>query len=157
MFRHCQWLLSNIIPVENNKAHLYGIVEEDESLLGGKRENKHAKKRQELVGPIADKMPVAGANQRGGGVVVRSGRFIDKGTLIPFADDSAERSAHVFTEENTTYNTLEFGNQHFSVCHAKGKYGCGPVSTNAMESFPAYMKRVWAGTYHWWSRKRNQR
>lgn len=90
-------------------------------------------------------------------MVARSVQFIDKGTLVPLVDDFVERASHVFTDENTTYNSLDIGYQHSSVCHTNGEYACGPVSTNAIESFWAYMKRVWAGTYHWWSRKHSQR
>lgn len=98
---------------------------------------------------MVDMMPVAGAIQHGGDVEARSVQFIDKGTLVPLVDDFVERASHVFTDENTTYNSLDIGYQHSSVCHTKGEYACGPVSTNAIGSFWACMKRVWAGTYHW--------
>lgn len=41
--------------------------------------------------------------------------------------------------------------------HSKGQYVDDVVYTNSMESFWAYLKRTYKGTYHWWSFKHCRR
>lgn len=160
MTQKTAWLVMHKIReglIGENKAELSGVVEVDETWVGGKRKNKHAKQRRALKGTLDDKYPVAGALERGGDGVTRHVQFVNKDALIPFVDEFVEMGSVVFTDENTTYNTLEYGFKHRTVCHTKGEYVRGNVSTNSMESFWAYLKRTWAGTYHWWSRKYCQR
>lgn len=56
------WLLMHKIReslVDSNNANLSGVIEVDETWVGGLRKNKHARQRLELRGALADKMPVA--------------------------------------------------------------------------------------------------
>lgn len=62
------WLLMHKVRVGlvgGNDGTLAGV---NETWVGGKRCNKHARKRRELHGTLADKVPVVGARQHGGKV-----------------------------------------------------------------------------------------
>src|SRR6185312_16379230 len=62
---------------------LGGIVEVDETWVGGKDKNKHWDKRSGKSGP-ADKSPVIGAVQRKGNVIARVLEHVNKATAERF-------------------------------------------------------------------------
>lgn len=124
-----------------------GIVEVDETYVGGLAKNMHKARRAEKIHGTGgtDKLPIQGALNRGGEVVA---------TVIPSATSSVlhanieswvEPSAIVYTDGATAYQGI--GHSHQSVAHSMGEYVRGNVHTNGIENFWSLFKRAWHGTY----------
>jgi hypothetical protein len=135
---------------------LMGIVEIDETYMGGKDKNRHADKRHHIRG-TGDKIPVIGAISRKGNVVCQMIEHADMPTMHRFVNRVVDRDKVelVATDEHSGYQYLERWQRlpHDTVNHREGEYVRGIVHTNNMESFWSLLKRGVLGTYHNVSKK----
>ena len=133
-----------------------GPVEVDETYLGGKRRNMSNVKRGELTGrgPI-EKTAVVGAKDRSTKRVATKVVDNTKGkTLQGFVADQVRPGAKVYTDDSTSYLSLE---NHESVKHSIQEYVRGDVHTNGVESLWSMLKRGYVGIYHKMSAKHAHR
>jgi len=125
-----------------------GPVEADETAVGGKRKNMHAKKRKHLTGRgSVGKAIVAGVKDQATKRV--SAAVVDKQdaeTLQKFVTDRTEAGATVYTDEAGAYTGID--RQHETVKHGDGEYVRGDVTINGMEGFWSLFKRGYHGTFH---------
>ena len=135
---------------------LMGIVEVDETFIGGKDKNRHWDKKSHVTGGIGSgKVGVIGAISRKGSVVCQMIENTDAATLNRFVRKAvSDKVDLVATDEHGGYDHLDaMGFQHKSVSHSAGEYVRGEVHTNNLENFWSLLKRGVVGTYHNVSKK----
>ncbi len=135
-------------------CQLMGIVEVDETYIGGKNKNRHRNKRTPGRGP-ANKITVIGAIARKGSVVARMIEDAEAETLKGFVRDAVSKNVElVVTDDAAAYTGLpEDGYLHESVNHSQGEYVRGIVHTGTIDGFWSLLKRGIMGSYHHVSKK----
>jgi transposase-like protein len=135
---------------------LDGIVEVDETFVGGKAKNRHVGKRggSGRGGIGSGKTPVVGAIERKGAVVARTIKRVDAATLKGFVRETVSRQASLLvTDEWVGYRGLDAEYAHAVIKHTAGEYVSGEAHTNTIEGFWSLFKRQIYGIHHWVSEK----
>jgi transposase-like protein len=127
---------------------LSGEVEMDETFVGGKARNMHAKKRAEMHkkkdGQFKGKTIVVGMLERNGRVKASVVEDRTRVVLHQLAHTSIAPGSTVITDEHHPYRGMNF--THQVINHAEA-YVRGNVHTNGIESFWSMLKRSLGGTY----------
>jgi len=127
---------------EGQPAPLRGMVEVDETYIGGKR---HGQGR----GAVG-KAVVVGLFQREGKLVARVAPDVKLRTLQPMVEKYVKKGSAVFTDELHSYGRLnQRGYAHMRVNHRAKKWVVEVVAhVNNVESFWGNMKRGIDGAHH---------
>ena len=154
------WTLEQRIreAMKPDAVQLFGIVQADETFVGGKEGNKHADKK--LHGHWTDgKVAVFGLRDHTGRVIAFPIPNTDRDTLLDAIKTHVEDNSLVITDGYPGYNGLSaLGYGHEKVNHRIGQYvNDNGGTTNAIESFWALFKGTYRGTYHGVSRKHLRR
>ena len=127
---------------------LFGVVEVDETLVGGKRKDVGRGNRE-------GKTWVAGALQRGGQVRLQRIPDIKKQTLHAFISRNIkDETEAIYTDELKSYMGIEDDDTcHETVNHSEEEWVVGDVHTNGIEGVWSLFKRSIVGAFHKISRK----
>lgn len=139
---------------DENKHKLDGIVEIDETFVGGKNKNRHYDKKVKNARgrSFKDKTPVFGMKQRNGKIVAKVVKNTQARTLSKEIRKTIKIGSTIYSDE-WNYGNLGRYYKHKFVDHSRKQYAVGEVTTNAIESFWAVFKRGITGIYHSVSRK----
>lgn len=137
---------------------LLGIVEIDETFVGGKAKNRHKDRRGGgggAGGMGSGKTPIAGAVSRKGRLVAKVIENVRSDTLTKFVRESVSTKVSLICTDNWQgYRRLGGMFPHATVDHSKGEYVgsteelIGAVHTNTIEGFWSLVKRGVMGSFH---------
>jgi transposase-like protein len=156
MAHRIRYAMTGELPEKMN-----GIVEADETYIGGKRRNKHRQavkqgvRAQDRLGPVADKAAVFSVVQRGGKVHSRYVERVTADNLTAVLNSVCEQDAHLMTDSGVLKGLED--RKHSLVNHFADEYVrydegvC--VTTNTVEGYFATLKRGINGVYHHVGRK----
>lgn len=150
------WLMCHKIrtALVEDLGKLGGIVEVDESFIGGKDKNKHwdGEDRGRKHRP-STKTPIIGAVSRKGNVVARVLAHVTREAAEAFVREMvSDKVSLLATDESKVYRGLTEYN-HQTVDHHHKQYVFGAVHTNTIEGFWSIFKRGVVGTFHKMSAK----
>lgn len=142
------WFLTHRIRMawSNQELKREGIVEIDETFIGGKEKNKHADKKLKAGRGAVGKQIVVGAVERGGRLVAKPIANRTKKTLHHFVLQTVHPKAAVMTDDWGGYEGLPL--KHGIVNHSAKIYVAGIKHTNTIESVWAKVKRAYMGVFH---------
>ena len=131
---------------------LVGIVEVDETLIGGKAKGKGRGYRE-------NKTLVAGALQRGGEIRLERVPDVKRRTLHNFIHRNVKNEAEViYTDELKSYLGIDTqSTRHETVNHSQEVWVIGDVHTNSIEGVWSLFKRSIIGAFHKMSAKHMDR
>jgi transposase-like protein len=121
---------------------LNGIVEVDETYVGGKYDKRRKR------GPY-EKQPVMGLLQRDGKFEAKTIPATKKKILWDVITTRVDKGSEIMTDELPAYKRLDrAGFKHEAVCHSKDEWVRGNIHTNGIENAWSLFKRSIVGSYH---------
>jgi transposase-like protein len=134
---------------EVNPELLEGIVEMDETRIGGRVHSKGTDGRK-----IKNKEIVIGIKQRNGLLRFFKAEDVKSGTLAKYIRENVSTNVEVVMTDDWLGYPKAFieaginGNKHKTINHTKGVYVDGDITTNGIESAFSLLKRGIVGSWH---------
>lgn len=127
---------------------LKGVVEVDETYVGGKPPKDNEKKNKRGRG--TDKAPVIALVERSGKSCSKPVNNVNAKTLKGAIRDMVHKDSTIMTDEWKAYTGIgqEFTGGHSVIKHYEGEFSRGNVHTNTAESYFALLKRGVLGIFH---------
>ena len=138
---------------KTNPIVLQGIIEADETYIGGKprKENKKEDREPAKRGRGTSKTAVIGAVERGGQVVAEVAKGLTGRAILEFIRRVVNvKESELMTDEYHAYNALSSQLKHHVINHQE-QYVDGDKHTNTIEGFWSLLKRAWYGQHHHYS------
>lgn len=128
---------------------LQGIVELDESYVGGKNKNRHRDKKATYGRgrSFQDKTPVFGMLERNGKVLAVALPSSARKFIKPLIYQCIHVGTTLMTDEFNVYKGLHHDYYREQVNHGKGQYTKDNCWTNGLENFWSQLKRGIIGIY----------
>ena len=129
-----------------------GIVEADETYIGGKVRGKKGDGRKRA---LRNKTMVMGVLERGGDVRLKVGARATGPVVQPFVKANlADDAAGIYTDDGTWYQGIgDEDTPHKVVRHSLEEWVVGDVHSNGIEGVWSLFKRSVVGSYHQLSAK----
>jgi len=141
----CHKIRAGLIAPEQK---LGGIVEVDETWVGGKDKNRHWGKRSGKSGLGSRKIPIIGAVERQGNVVARVLSRVTSQAMLDFVNETVSNKVSLLaTDSWPGYSDYLRHYPHATVDHHAKQYVVGAVHTQTIEGFWSVMKGGLNGVY----------
>jgi len=128
---------------------LKGIVEADETYVGGKNRNRHANKKRDYTKEGDEKIPVVGLLERGGKILTFVVPNTSAEILHPLMVDNVDKDSLLITDNHRGYLGLDSHCEHIQVKVDPNSYKTDRhFHTNNIENFWSTFKRGIIGVYH---------
>jgi transposase len=150
----CAWRMFNLIRNQlmgqDDGEPLKGVVEADETFVGGKPRAYSKRTREQH---LAHKSIVLGMVERDGHVRAQVIPFSGAGDIRPRVLENVKAGSKLYTDGLQVYRTMAGIYTHEWVDHASDEYVRGEVHTQTIDGFWSTFKRGLDGVYHCVSRK----
>lgn len=130
---------------------LQGIVEADETYIGGKprKSNRRSDRKPATPGRGTSKTAVLGAVERDGSVKAQVAEDLTGRGILKFIKDSVDPDGSLLiTDEFRAYKAVEPFIPHLPINHGERFSDLTGGHTNTIEGFFALLKRAWYGSHH---------
>ncbi len=129
---------------------LSGVIEADETFIGGLESNKHQQNKTKGTQGRSSKVktPIVGIIERNGELRAKKVDDTSGYSLRPFIVENVEFGSTVNTDEWLGYKGLSRIFKHQIVKHSENEFVIGDTHTNSIEGFWALLKRGIIGIYH---------
>lgn len=157
---HLLQRLRHLMGVDNDPNEtMEGIIEIDETFVGGKNKNRHKDKKavNSFGRSFVDKTPILGLMTRGGKVKTLTIPNTTEAIILPLVQQIVSKDATVYTDEWRAYKNVKYHANHNAIDHSGKQYVQGDVHTNTIEGFWSWIKRAIQGTWHVVSKKHLQK
>ena len=146
------------LACETQTKIMSGIMEIDETYIGGLEKNKHADKKikNNQGRSKKSKVAVVGIKQRDGEIKVEVFNKVNSFEIQKYLNKNVEKNSILSTDEANFYQPIR-NYKKVSVNHSAKEFVNGMASTNSIESVWAVLKRGFNGIYHNFSKKHLQR
>jgi transposase-like protein len=143
-------------------VQLTGVVEVDETYIGGRKTSKARKRQSRVVKPgerpkdipsaVDNKQAVVSMVQRNGDVRSHHVQRVTAKNLRPILNHNIEYGARIMTDSGTVLHGAIHPRKHDQINHSEQVYGRWEngvnITTNTVEGFFSLLKRGITGTYH---------
>lgn len=149
-----------MVRQKSMKTKLKGLIQIDETFVGGKNKNRRWDKKVKYSQgrSFKDKTPVIGMLDDNGRVQTKVVRDTKAHTLQPIIRRIVEPNSIIVTDEWKAYNGLSDKYEHTIVDHKRSQYvNDQGFTTNGIEGVWSHFKRMIIGVYHKTSRKHLQK
>ena len=145
------------MATDQGSVLLQGIIEADETYVGGKPRKVNRRDDDDLTPPnprgrATRKTPVIGVVERGGRVVASVANDLTGKGVLRFIRERVEPAGSLLiTDEYRAYRAVRPYMDHAVINHSV-RYADGDTHTNTIEGFWALLKRAWYGSHHHYTR-----
>jgi predicted RNA-binding Zn-ribbon protein involved in translation (DUF1610 family)/transposase-like protein len=138
----CAWRMAKQIRLmlQENGGMLSGIVEADETYIGGKHRREDMYSNKTAVVGIVEK------NKGAGRIKALATKQADATVTLPFLRANIEAGSTLHTDDSRIYSRVKRDFTHEFVNHSKLEYVKAGVHTNTIEGFWGQLKRSLDGT-----------
>ena len=125
------------------KKTLEGVIQMDETFVGGKNKNRHKNKKvkNSQGRSFKDKTPVFGMINDAGIVITKVVKNTSEKSLMPIIKDIVKKGSTIYTDEWGAYRKLDKDYIHGIIMHCIGQYINGNIHTNEIEGYWSHLKR----------------
>ena len=154
MHQNTAWYLMQRIRAAmaaDQGSFLRGIVEADETFLGGKprKRNRRSSRKPAKRGRGTSKTAVIGAVERGGKVKAMVTDDLTGRGILQFIQSSVDpEGSLLITDEYSAYDAVEPFIPHLAINHSEHYSDRLGGHTNTIEGFWGLLKRAWYGQHH---------
>ena len=133
------------LMMQQSDQPLTGVVEIDETYMGGTRRKVHQKSQWDnktaVIGMVEKK-------KGKGKITAITTKQANATVALPFIRAMARQGTEIQTDESRIYHRVKREYAHRFINHSKEEYSVNGISTNTIEGFWSQMKRSIDGTYH---------